>query len=151
MRIATTRFGTIEIDDERVLAFSDGLIGFPESRRFVLLEHSEDNPFHWLQCVDDPNLALVVMDPLLLKPDFRKEIPKRSLQEIGLKKPQDAAVLTTVTICEDQRRITTNLLGPLVIHPETRKGKQVIMDGSDYSTKHDLIPPTLDQKEEASP
>lgn len=147
MRIDTTRFGQIDIDDKRIIQFSDGLLGFPEAHRFVLLEHAPNNPFHWLQCLDDPALAFVVMDPMMVEPRFREAIPEQAARELGITGAKEAAVLTIVTVDRTNQRITANLLGPLVIHPETLKAKQVILEDSSYSTKHDLVPASRAQQE----
>lgn len=139
MELATTRFGTIEIDDSRVVSFKKGLPGFPEAKRFVLLEHSKDSPFYWLQSLEDRDLAFVVMDPLLIDSDYCDAIPPRELKEIGLEDTGGAAILTIVTIDRTEGRVTTNLLGPLVIHPDTGRGKQLILEARRYTTKHDVI------------
>jgi flagellar assembly factor FliW len=145
MQINTTRFGEIEIDDKRIIEFPDGLPGFHEARRFVLLEHAPKNPFHWLQSMDDPALAFVVMDPIMVEPQYREAIPEEEVRELGITSAKEAAVLSIVTIDRENRRVTTNLLGPLVIHPETLRAKQVILEKSDYSTKHDISPPSQAQ------
>ena len=147
MRINTTRFGQIDIDDKRIIQFSDGLPGFPEAHRFVLLEHAPNNAFHWLQCLDDPALAFVVMDPMMIEPCFREAIPEAAGRELGITGLKKAAVLTIVTIDRTNQRVTTNLLAPLVIHPETLEAKQVILENSSYSTKHDLVPASRAQQE----
>jgi flagellar assembly factor FliW len=150
MQINTTRFGQVEIDDKRVIDFTDGLPGFPEAHRFVLLEHAPNNPFHWLQCLDDPALAFVVMDPLIVEPNYRQAIPKEAVKDLGLKSEKETALLTIVTIDRANQRVTTNLLGPLVIHSETLQAKQIILEQSTYATKHDIIPPSqMQQRKDA--
>jgi flagellar assembly factor FliW len=146
MEIKTTRFGTIQIDDSRIIRFKEGLPGFPNACRFVLLEHAPNNPFHWLQCLDDPTLAFVVMDPLLTNPDYANSLGDAALQELGIEKREDLAVLVIATIDRANQRVTVNLLGPLVIHAQSRHGKQVILADSEYSTKHDLTQMAIAQQ-----
>ena len=146
MEIKTTRFGNIQIDDSKIIRFKEGLPGFPDACRFVLLEHAPKNPFHWLQCLDDPSLAFVVMDPLLTNPDYENSISDAALDELGIEKREDLAVLVIATIDRSKQRVTVNLLGPLVIHAQSRHGKQIILADSEYSTKHDLTPLTTAQQ-----
>lgn len=139
MLLETTRFGTIEVDEARLVSFQEGLPGFPQARRFALLEHSPESPFHWLQSVEDGSLAFVVMDPMLLDSDYLKAIPQEALGELGLEEAGQAAVLVIVNIQRASRTITANLLAPLVINPQDRSGKQVILLGSGYEIKQPIL------------
>ncbi|MEJ5377188.1 MAG: flagellar assembly protein FliW [bacterium] len=147
MIFETTRFGTIEVDEAKAVCFQEGLPGFPEARRFVLLQHSPESPFHWLQSMDDPALAFVVMDPLLLDENYLNAIPKESLAELNLEEAQGAAVLVIVNIQRANQSITANLMAPLVINPENRMGKQVILLGSGYEIRHTIMPEPQAQKQ----
>lgn len=139
MLLETTRFGTIEVDEARLVSFQEGLPGFPQARRFALLEHSPQSPFHWLQSVEDGSLAFVVMDPMLLDSDYLKAIPQDALAELGLEEASQAAVLVIVNIQRANRTITANLLAPLVINPQNRSGKQVILLGSGYEIRQPIL------------
>ena len=74
MKIKTTRFGTITIEEEKIISMPFGMLGFPDVRRFVMLQHKEDSPFFWYQSVDDPILAFVIMSPFLFKPDYNVDV-----------------------------------------------------------------------------
>lgn len=139
MRIETTRFGTVEVGEGRSIRFPEGLPGFPEAHEFLLLEHSPESPFHWLQNIEDPSLAFVVMDPLLVEARYLESIPPQALVGLGLERARDAAILSIVTIDRDNCRVTVNLMAPLVIHPGTRQGRQVILMESAYTTKHEIV------------
>jgi flagellar assembly factor FliW len=139
MLLETTRFGTIEVDEARIVSFQEGLPGFPQARRFALLEHSPESPFHWLQSVEEGALAFVVMDPMLLDRDYLKAIPQEALAELDLEEAAQAAVLVIVNIQRASRMITANLLAPLIINPQSRSGKQVILLGSGYEIKQPVL------------
>ena len=68
MKINTRKFGRIEIEKTKILSMPEGLPGFPGFERFVLLEDPKTAPFCWFQSVQEPNLALIVMNPLLFMP-----------------------------------------------------------------------------------
>lgn len=139
MLLETTRFGAIEVDEARVVCFQEGLPGFPEARRFALLEHSPESPFHWLQSVDDGALAFVVMDPILLDEKYLEAIPREALAELGLEEAAKAAVLVIVNIQRASRTITANLLAPIIINPQNKSGKQIILLGSGYQIKQPIL------------
>jgi flagellar assembly factor FliW len=149
MQLQTTRFGNIDVDENRIIRFPAGLPGFTEARRFILLEHAPNNPFHWLQNVDDPSLAFVVIDPLLVEPGYGAFIPRAELESLQLKGAKEAVILSLVTIDRADREVTTNLLAPLVVNPVTRQGKQLILVDTNFSTKHGLV--NTAQRQQANP
>lgn len=143
MVIRTRRFGSIEVDPGAVIHFPRGLVGFPRWNRFVLLPHGPDSPFGFLQSVDEPDLALTVIDPREVEPGYVARVRASELAEIGLDSPQQAeqaVVLAVVTIPRDVRRATANLLAPLIINPANRQGVQVVLEGSPYSVRCPLFP-----------
>lgn len=143
MQIETTRFGVVEVDPSRIITFPHGFIGFPSWQRFVLLPHREDSPFWFLQSVDEPALAFVVMDPREAVPDYVARVPAAQLADVGIETPQDverAVVLALVTLRGEPAGATANLKAPLVINPARRLGVQVILEGSPYAIRHPIIP-----------
>ncbi|MFP4036858.1 MAG: flagellar assembly protein FliW [Desulfobacteraceae bacterium] len=138
-RIKTTRFGEVEIDEAKVVHFHEGMIGFPDHRNFVLLEHKPGSPFMWLQSTEDPDLAFVLTNPFIMKSDYLEDLPHEERRRVLGENGKSPLVLAVVTIPPgDAHRATVNLLGPLVIDIESRTGRQVILAGSDYHTRHPL-------------
>ena len=140
-QVKTTRFGDVDIDENRLISFPSGLPGFPEQNRFVLMEHKPGSPFMWLQSADTPDLAFVVMDPFLIQSGYLQDLPPRDRETALGKAAPPPLVLTIVNIPHGApREMTVNLLGPLVIDTEAKTGKQVILAGSGYQTRHPVIP-----------
>lgn len=137
MLIESTRFGTIEIDDSRILQFDDGLLGFPEHKRFAIVQTSPDPVFFWMQSLEDPGLAFVVCDPLAFVPDYQAPIRAEEVRSLGLMDLKDAQVLVIVNKVDGW--LTANLLGPLVVAAETLRGKQLVLADKRYSTRHRLM------------
>ncbi|MFZ7113276.1 MAG: flagellar assembly protein FliW [Desulfatiglandales bacterium] len=134
MNIETTRFGRIEIDETRVIDFPEGLLGFPEQKRYVLLEHRPDSPFCWLQSVDQPELAFVLTNPFLVDRNYLKDLSPGEAALLGGKKGDLVTVFALVTIPPGQvEKMTVNLIGPLIIEADTRTGRQVVLPNSGYS------------------
>ena len=129
------RFGSYDVPAERLLTFPDGLIGFRDARRFVLLDSPRaDSPFRCLVCVDFPELGFVVCDPLRLWPGYAADLPPAEGGRV-----EDRAVLAIVTVPQDPREMTANLLAPLVFDCTTRTGQQILLEGERFSTRHPLI------------
>ena len=140
MKISTTRFGEIEIKDNSVLDLPGGILGFSDCRRVVILEHQPGSPFRWLQSVDIPELAFVVIDPLDLVPDYPLEKLKDILvDERKMPRPKHVAAAAITTVPPAPAPITVNLTAPLVFDSDTRKGAQVIVNDPRFKTRHLLV------------
>ncbi len=149
MKIETTRFGEIDIEEERVIAMPSGMLGFPGNNRYAIMVHSKESPFNWLQSVDDPAVAFVIVDPLLVQPDYQISVHPSDVLEIEIEDPSKALFLVVVNIAKDYSLITANLQGPIVINAEKRLAKQLVLYNSPYSTKHIIYSKEGQKKKEA--
>ncbi|MEF3168694.1 MAG: flagellar assembly protein FliW [Deltaproteobacteria bacterium] len=140
MEIMTTRFGTLDIEEGKILTFTHGIPGFADKRRFILIPHGEESPFFWLQCLDDPDLAFPVLDPAVILSDYSFEIPDGIQEELGITRQEQVQVLVIVTVPrENPRKMTANLLGPVVLNVETMTGCQIVLDHTRYPLKYPLF------------
>ncbi|MFY9270831.1 MAG: flagellar assembly protein FliW [Candidatus Manganitrophaceae bacterium] len=145
IEVKSVKLGSLVIDEEKVIHFSEGIPGFPEAKRYALIENGKDHPFFWLQSLDDLELAFVVTDPLMFKPDYRPQIPQEILEELEIQSAESIAVMAILTIPqEDPLNITANLMAPLVVNTQTRKGKQVVMTDSDYTHREPILSPFIE-------
>jgi flagellar assembly factor FliW len=137
-----TRFwGQITVPEERIITFPGGLPGAAKFQCYALIEEPRLAPLSILQSVANPSLALVVVQPTKVAPDFRLIPPVSALKELGAESVQDLIVLVILTIPPGRPRETTaNLQGPLLINPGSRRGKQVIMETSHYPLKYQILP-----------
>lgn len=139
MNIKTSRFGEIEIDKERIIQFTDGLIGFPDEKEYIVMEHRSDSPFMWLQSVSKPDLAFVIMNPFQVFPEYLKDISQEEENTLKPDNNETVMIFAIVTIPNGKpEESTLNLMGPVVIDPVTNKGKQVILANSGYSHRHPI-------------
>lgn len=128
MKIATTRFGELEVREETFVTFPAGIIGFPRSTRYVVLDHTRDVPFKWLQSVDEGQLAFIIMDPLQFKPDYQITVDPDVLSEVGAAAAEELICFVILTVpSADPATVTANLRGPVVVNERTRLAKQVIL------------------------
>lgn len=135
MQLATTRFGNIEIDEQKILHFNQGLPGWESEKRFILISNEETEPFHWLQSLDGASLALAVINPYFLFPDYCPAVPERVFNELNVHDENDLLLLTVVVIPQDFENMTTNLAAPILINAQKNLGLQVILENTEYSLR----------------
>ncbi|MBX7144129.1 MAG: flagellar assembly protein FliW [Oligoflexia bacterium] len=133
--LKSSRFGELEVPTESIIEFPQGLIGFPNANRFVLLEHKP--PFSWLHSIDDPSLAFVVVDGFEFGPSYEVKPPYNN-RECDFRQGDEFAILVIVTVRPDPKATTANLKAPLFVNLKNRRGAQVIFDDARYSTRFPL-------------
>lgn len=139
IKVSTTRFSDIEVDEKDVIELPAGLIGFPELKRYVMLNHDEDSPFKWLQSLDDGAIAFVLINPLLFKPDYSVEVNEAEVADLSIASESDAVISVIVTMPSDPNKMTANLKAPLIFNLKNRKGRQVILNNPQYTTRHNIM------------
>lgn len=138
MTIQTRVFGEVTIDDDKIINFENGIIGFPELTDFALIHDADkgDNAgIRWMQSIQEPNFAMPVMDPLIVCPDYNPMVEDEMLRPLGEIVPDELLVLSTVTVPKDLTKMSVNLRGPIVINVKDRKAAQIIIDGEEYPVK----------------
>jgi len=133
-----TKFGTIAVQEEQIIHFPRGILGFADYHRYVLVER-EDSVFSFLQSVDEPGLSFVVIMPELVRADYAVELSEEEIELLQISAPEDGKVFAIVTIPEDVAEMTVNLQAPVVINAKERLGAQLIITGDKYHTKHNVI------------
>ncbi len=139
MKINTRIFGEIEIADEKIITFENGIIGFPDLKRFTLLHDEEKGNsagIRFLQSIEEPAFAMPVMDPFVVKEDYAPEVEDELLAGLGELTEENILVLVTVTVPSDLTKMTVNLQGPFIINVDERKACQMIVEGNDYPVKY---------------
>lgn len=124
--------------DLATLEFEDGIPGFPDARRFVLVEIVDDGAFQLLQNVEDPDLALVVAVPWIFFPDYAPVLTDVDQAGLGIDRQEDAVVFCAVTIDSQAASAHMNLLGPFIVNVKTRQGRQVVLADQDFPLRAPL-------------
>lgn len=137
MDVRTTRFGTVNIAEDRIITFPKGLLGFSSFTKFCLLEPADDACFFWLQSIEEPSLAFVVTDPAFFVPEFTVPIRPEQMGELKLDSLGDAQVFIIVNKVD--QTLTGNLQGPLVINTLSRVGEQFVLAEKRWTTRHPLM------------
>lgn len=127
MKVQTSRFGEILIAPEDTLEFAEGLLGFGQLRRFVLIDDPNDEIFAWLQSCENPDIAFPVLEPELFAASYPVELSKSDLDALALKTTKEARLLTIITIPSDPTLMTANMKAPLVINVAKRLARQCVL------------------------
>ncbi|MPM97960.1 Flagellar assembly factor FliW [bioreactor metagenome] len=135
MKLETAHFGVVEIDENSILHFDDGLPGLEADQRYALLTNEQSKPVSWLQSVDHKEIALPVVDPFLPCPGYDFEISPGDVERLEAGQAQDLFVLNVLVIPEDINGMTVNLSAPIVVNARNKKGRQIILDGRQYRVR----------------
>jgi flagellar assembly factor FliW len=138
VKLATKAYGLIDVDPRQKITFPRGLFGFESFKDYVLLD-AERQPFYWLQSADVEEMAFILINPFLFRPDYEVNINNEDLADIEIDSPEKALIFSIVTIPSGGEAMTANLQGPLIINRDTRAGKQAILTDPRWKTKHDIM------------
>ncbi|MCG8571547.1 MAG: flagellar assembly protein FliW [Spirochaetes bacterium] len=139
MKIKTKAFGEIEVKEKQKIYFAEGILGFEDIHHYFLIDNQEGGPFFWLQAENVPEIAFVVIEPNLVDVNYQLQTDPKDLKELNLEDKENMLLLSIVTINDDPKDITVNLLGPLVINKNTHQAKQVISTTDQYTVRHPLF------------
>ena len=142
MKINTTRFGAIHIEKEKTIDMPFGMLGFPDKKKFIILQHRENSPFFWYQSIEDPTLAFVITSPFLFKSDYKIDI-EDALKEMswnGDGKTDHLEIYIVVNIPKGlPQKMTGNFIGPILVNNKVRQAVQVVISNSPYIHNFPLL------------
>ena len=141
--LAKTRFfGEVDIEDEKILTFDNGIMGFEDMKRWTLIydiEKGSEGPISWFQSLDMAELALPVINPYTVTAVYEPVVEDELLKPLGEFKDEELVTFLTITIpSEDPSKTTANFRAPILINPVNRKGIQVIVNNEDYPIKFSI-------------
>ena len=140
-KVYTSRFGEIEVEEQKIVHFKNGIPAFEDEHEFIILPYDEESPYYFMQSVNSPDLAFLLTIPFLFFPDYTFEIDEATVEELGIKNPESVFYYSMITIPNGSiRYMTANLVAPVVLNGETMKAKQIVLEKSNYTTKHRLFP-----------
>lgn len=138
MKIETTRFGTLEVAENQLLHFPEGLVGFEHITHYVLIDMAGEGPFKWLQAVGDPDLAFIVTDPQLFWSSYGPIVRNQERSTLGTE--GEVYLLSIVSVPDDPMQATANLYAPLAVNARTLRAKQMVLADNTYSLRAPLFP-----------
>lgn len=140
-KIDTLRFGELEVEEQDVVRFDEGIPAFEEEHEFVMLPYEEGTPYMFLQSLATPELAFLTTDPFVFFPEYTFELDDENMERLAIKTMDDVLVCTMISLPKSGiADMTTNLLAPVVINRHTMQARQVVLEKTQYTTKHRLFP-----------
>lgn len=139
MEINSARFGTVEINEQSIITFPNGLPGFKDLTRFAIIRCEQTEPIQWLQSIDEADISIPIINPFVIKPDYEIEVNDDELDIIKTHKEEDLIVLNVMVLPEELEKMTVNLMAPLLINIKEMIGSQVMMDNKPLSIRHPVF------------
>ena len=138
MDINTRQFGPVTIDEKNIITLPKGMPGFSDMKRFIILDHEDIRPFHSFQSVDEASLAFIIMDPYLFKADYVVDIEPYMVEMNWMGDENEHLFLYVIINATDPdpRKMTANMMGPLLINIKKNEGIQMMFNDRSYSNKY---------------
>ena len=140
MMVKSTRFGELDVAEEQILDFPQGVLGFPGEMKFALMEYKPDSPFYFLQSVTDADLTFLLINPFAFFNDYEFSMDDAVIDEIGLNAENPPAVFNIATVKDKLENMTVNLAGPVLVNHRDRKAMQLVIEKTNFPTRYPLFP-----------
>lgn len=139
MKVKTMRFGELDVGEEEIINFPEGILGFPDLKKYCLIDAGDETLILWLQSLEDANIAFPVIEPKIFKPDYVVKLSAQELAQLRLTSINSSGVFNILTIPKEVDAMTANMKAPLVINLKEQVGKQVILQENEYTIKHPMF------------
>jgi len=146
-KVNTLRFGEVEVAEDKVVHFAEGIPAFEDEHEFVIVPYDEESPYVFLQSLTTPDLAFLMTVPFVFFPDYAFELDDENQGKLNLYKLEDMLIYTLITVNGGQvQDMTANLMAPVVINTVNMQARQIVLDRSSYTTKHRLFPKNKEEQ-----
>ena len=140
MLVQSTRFGELEVAEEQIMDFPEGLLGFPDEKKFALMEYKPESPFYILQSMADPDLTFLMINPFAFFNDYDFHMDDALMAEIGVTADNPPTVFNIATVRDKIENMTVNLAGPVLVNMRDRKAAQWVIEKTQFPTRYPLFP-----------
>lgn len=138
MKIKTTRFGELEVNPNDIITFSEGLLGFENLKKYFVVDPGDSTLILWLQSIEDDKVAFPIIEPKIFKPDYIAKLLPADLNGLELETLQTAKLYSILTIPANVTEMSANLKAPVVVNSAKKVGKQIVLQDSKLSVKHEM-------------
>jgi len=138
VKVKTTRFGELEVNPNDVVTLADGLLGFEHLKKYFVVDPGDSTLILWLQSTDDEKVAFPILEPKIFKPDYIAKLLPADLNGLELESLQTAKLYSILTIPTNVTEMSANLKAPVVINSLKKVGKQIVLQDSKLSVKHEM-------------
>ncbi|MEE2657236.1 MAG: flagellar assembly protein FliW [Candidatus Latescibacterota bacterium] len=145
-----TKFGEVTVEGGSIITFPEGVPGFERLKKYGLVQVDEESPFLRLLSIDEPAVAFVILNPMLMWKDYNPDIGSEDLEGLEIASPEDLEMYCVVTLSSVPEEVTANLRGPIAINTRTMTARQMILVDDRYTTKHSLLSAAKEQEKAES-
>ena len=146
-KVNTLRFGEVEVAEDKVVHFADGIPAFEDEHEFVIVPYDEESPYVFLQSLTTPDLAFLMTMPFVFFPEYEFELDDENQDKLELTRQEDMLIYTLLTINGGKvADMTANLMAPVVLNTANMQARQIVLDRSSYTTKHRLFPENKEEQ-----
>ena len=146
-KVNTIRFGEVEVAEDKVVHFVDGIPAFEDEHEFVIVPYDEESPYVFLQSLTTPDLAFLMTVPFVFFPDYEFELDDDNQEKLKLYKQEDMLIYTLITVNGGKvQDMTANLMAPIIMNTANMQARQIVLDRSSYNTKHRLFPQNKEEQ-----
>lgn len=138
MKVKTTRFGELEVNPNDIITFNEGLLGFENLKKYFVVDPGDSTLILWLQSTEDEKIAFPVIEPKIFKPDYIAKLLPADLNGLELESLQTAKLYSILTIPGNVTEMSANLKAPVVINSAKKVGKQIVLQDSKLTVKHEM-------------
>lgn len=139
MKIQTARFGVVEVTADDLIDFPEGILGFNNLRKFVLLDDPSDDIFAWLQSCEEPGIAFPVLEPELFAAQYQVQLTKHDMEALKLVTPDGHRTFVIITIPQDPTQMTANMKAPVVINVARRLARQCVLQDNQLAIREPIF------------
>ena len=146
-KVNTIRFGEVEVAEDKVVHFADGIPAFEDEHEFVIVPYDEESPYVFLQSLTTPDLAFLMTVPFVFFPDYEFELDDENQDKLELTRQEDMLIYMLITVNGGKvQDMTANLMAPIVLNTANMQARQLVLDRSNYTTKHRLFPENKEEQ-----
>lgn len=138
MKVNTTRFGELQVNEQDILNFSEGLLGFDSLKKYFVVDPGDSTLILWLQSTEDSSIAFPIIEPKIFKPDYIAKLLPADMNSVGLEALSDAKIYSILTIPANITEMSANLKAPIVINNQKKIAKQIVLQDSKLSVKFEM-------------
>lgn len=152
MKAMTKYFGEVDIAEDKILDFPNGIIGFEDLHKFAIIydiDRGVETNVSYLQSLEEPRVVFPVMNPLVVLDQYNPMIEDELLAPLGMPGEDELLVFLAMTVPSDLTKMTVNMKAPFVINTALRKGGQIIVENTDYEVRFPIYDILQANKEKA--
>ncbi|MFG1482466.1 flagellar assembly protein FliW [Halobacteriovorax sp. HFRX-2_2] len=138
MKVSTTRFGELEVNNKDIIRFEEGILGFENLKDFFVVDPGDQTLILWLQSTDDGATAFPIIEPKIFKEDYSISLLPAELNSLKLENLSNASVYTILTIPTDVTQMSANLKAPIIINNDSHKARQIVLQDNKLEVKFEM-------------